>query len=104
MLKNPSERVCVCVCARRVYVCVCVCVRVCVCVCQFVCAWIRGLLGVRRRRAPQVYLCTCVSGKITPGISDLMRQNAEMRLGIDVKAHAHTQVKAFHTTSEICSD
>jgi len=39
--------------------------------CQFVCAWIRDLLGVRRRRAPQVYLCTGTSEKTTPGISVL---------------------------------
>ena len=37
-------------------------------------------------------------------ISDLMRQNAEVRLGIDVHAHAHTQVKVCHTTSETCVD
>ena len=39
--------------------------------CQFVCAWIRDLLGVRRSRAPQVYLCTGTSEKTTPGISVL---------------------------------
>jgi len=93
--------VCVCVC-----VCLCVCVCVCECVCASVCVsqFVRNLLGVRRRRAPQVCLCTCASGKITPGISDLMHQNAEVRLGIDVHAHTHTQVKACHTTSETCVD
>ena len=35
-----------------------------------------------------------VRGKITPGISDLMRQNAEVRLGIDLHTPTHTQVQA----------
>jgi len=78
-------------------VCVSGCVWVdSVCVCQFVCGWIRRPLGARH--APQVCLCTCASLKITPGNSDLMRQNAEMRLGIDVHAHTHTHTHTHKHT------